>query len=86
MSNALPRLLAALLILPLAACTIPINEPTTKGALDSFRPLHSSARDTCPTQREIAEHNSRYDTLRLNRETVYKADCDQPKKVARIAP
>jgi hypothetical protein len=54
--------------------------------LDSFRPLHSSSRDTCPTQREIAEHNSRYDTLRLNRETVYKADCDQPKKMARIAP
>lgn len=53
---------------------------TTKGALDSFRPLMMSRKDTCGTQREIAEHNSRYETLRTGKETVYRAPCDVDKK------
>jgi hypothetical protein len=86
MCNALPKRLAALLTLPLAACAIPTSEPTTKGALDIFRPLHSSARDTCATQKEVAEHNSRYDTAKTGKETVYKAPCDKPKQIAQAKP
>lgn len=82
MCNALKRPLAALLILPLAGCSIPIQGPTTKGALESFRPLTLSRRDTCQTQREISEHNSRYQTLLDGKPTVYKAPCDVEKRVA----
>jgi hypothetical protein len=74
--------LVALLTLPLAACAIPISGPTTKGALDIFRPLHSSVKDTCATQAEIAEHNSRYDTAKTGKETVYKAPCEAKQRLA----
>ena len=70
------------LALGLAGCETPMFV-TTKGALDSFRPLTMSRKDTCGTQREIAEHNSRYDTLKTGKETVYRAPCDiDPKRVA----
>lgn len=79
-------LLAAALTLPLAACETPTSV-TTKGALDSFRPLAMSKLDTCGTQREIAEHNSRYDTLKAGKPTVYKAPCDlERKQVAEAKP
>ena len=35
-----------------------------------------SRKDTCDTQREIAEHNSRYQTLKTGTETAYRAPCD----------
>lgn len=67
------------LALAVAGCATPTSV-TTKGALDSFRPLTMSKRDTCDTQREIAEHNSRYDTLKTGKETAYRAPCDIDKK------
>lgn len=74
-----PILLALFPALALAGCETPMSV-TTKGALDSFRPLMMSRKDTCGTQREIAEHNSRYETLRTGKETVYRAPCDVDKK------
>lgn len=40
--------------------------------------------DYCSAQRGIAAHNSRWQTLKDKKETVYKAPCDvdQPKRVA----
>lgn len=73
-------LLGAALTLPLAACSTLTSEPTTKGALDSFRALSMSKKDTCGTQREIAEHNSRFDTLKTGRDAVYKAPCELDRK------
>ena len=67
-------LLLVLGSLALAGCSTPMSV-TTKGALDSFRPLTYSRHDTCATQQEIAEHNSRYDTLKTGKEVVYKAPC-----------
>ena len=65
----------------LAACETP-TPVTSKGALDSFRPISSSPKDTCQTQVEVAEHNSRYDTLKTGKETVYKAQCAERQRVA----
>jgi hypothetical protein len=61
---------------------------TTDGALGAFRPITSSVQDTCQTQREVAEHNSRYDTLRTGKEVAYKAPCDlaPAAKVAKAPP
>ena len=73
------NLLLIVLALVPAGCSTP-ESVTTKGALDSFRPLTMSRRDTCETQREIAEHNSRYDTLKTGKEKVYRAPCEIEKR------
>lgn len=71
-----PMPLAALLaILPLAGCST-LTPVSSKGALDAFKPITSSKADTCQTRQEIAEHNSRYDTLKTGKPVVYKAPCD----------
>jgi hypothetical protein len=31
--------------------------------------------DTCETQKQVAEHNSKYDTLKEGKTVVYKAPC-----------
>lgn len=66
------------LVPALAGCSTPMFV-TTKGATDAFRPIQMSRRDTCETQKQIAEHNSRYDTLKTGKETVYKAPCQLEK-------
>jgi hypothetical protein len=55
----------------------PTSDPTVtkKAVLDVFKPLGSSTRDTCETQRQIAAHNSAHDTFETGRETVYQAPC-----------
>lgn len=69
-------LLAA--ILPLAACATP-TPVLTSSALDTFEPIRGSVRDTCETQKQIAEHNSKYDTLKKGKAVVYKAPCAMEK-------
>lgn len=73
----LSALLAILATLPLAACATPTFGLSSEGALSAFRPIRASTSDTCETQRQIAEHNSAYDTIKNGKETVYKAACDQ---------
>ena len=76
-----PLLLAA--TLALAGCSTPTGV-TTKGALDAFKPIRASDQDTCETQVQVAEHNSRYDTLKEGKSVVYKAGCiaNPPKRVS----
>ncbi len=38
-----------------------------------------SRRDTCETQKAIAEQSSRIDSIIANKEVVYKADCTHGK-------
>jgi hypothetical protein len=79
-------------MLLLAACGTPTPGVTSKGALDAFKPIASSPKDTCQTQEEIAEHNSRYDTIKTGKEVVYKAPCrvdppkPEPQRVASSSP
>jgi len=76
-------LLALSLVTPvLGACSTQMSATTTKGALDAFKVISMSRKDTCQTQKEIAEHNSRYETLKSGKETVLKAPCDVEQKVA----
>lgn len=72
-----------LVILPLAGCST-LTPVSSKGALEAFKPISSSKADTCQTRQEVAEHNSRYDTLKTGKPVVYKAPCDvkQPDRVA----
>jgi hypothetical protein len=78
-------LLALALATPmLGACStlIPdVTEIDASTATKIFRPIRASAKDTCDTQREIAEHNSRYDTLSSGKPQAYKAACDTSVKV-----
>lgn len=66
----------------LAACKTSTSAPTINGALDSFKIITMSKRDTCETQKQIAEHNSRFDTLKTGKDTVYKPPCETEQKVA----
>lgn len=68
-------LLASLLTPILGGCATPTFVLTSLGAADAFRPIKASKRDTCATQRQIAAHNSVYDTIRTGKEIVYKAHC-----------
>lgn len=83
MPNA-PMMCAASLCLALAACATPISAPTDS-SLQSFKPLSSSKADTCATQREIAAHNSVYDTLKTGKQVVYSASCDLQPAAAKAA-
>ncbi len=53
---------------------------TIKGAELAFKPISGSPKDTCPTQRQVAEHNSRLDTIKAGKPVVYKAPCDVDKE------
>lgn len=70
----------AIAAVPMAACTTHTPALTSKVAITSFAPITSSPLDTCETKRQIAAHNSAYDTLKDQKLTVYKARCTPPKK------
>jgi hypothetical protein len=74
------RLAVLAATLPLAACGTPTLGLSNGGALAAFRPIEGSPRDTCDTQRAVAEHNSRYDSIKNGKSVVYKAPCDVDKK------
>lgn len=63
----------------MAGCATPTQPPVVDTSLQSFKPIGYSTRDTCPTQKEIAAHNSVYDTLKSGKPTVYQAPCDKAK-------
>lgn len=85
MSQKLILLLLSLAPL-LAGCSTLTPGVTSAGAADAFKPIAASPRDTCETQRQIAEHNSRLDTIKSGKEIVYKAHCDNPQRVASTRP
>ena len=75
-------LIVPALALNLAGCAAlgtPI--PSTKqGLLNSFKPIRNSAKAPCEMQRDVAAHNSVYDSLQNGREVIYKAPCDLTRK------
>jgi hypothetical protein len=76
-----PKLARLALLLPLtglAACAIPTPSPTEgtpKVALEAFKPIANSPKAPCRVQKEIAEHNSVYETLRNGKQVTYLAPC-----------
>lgn len=72
------------LVAALQGCATPTLSLTNGGALAAFKNIPNSAKAPCDMQIAVAEHNSRYDTLRDGKEVVYKAPCqvDPPKKKA----
>ena len=75
------RWAASLAILPLAGCSTPIIPLTETGALEALPPI--KYHDYCSAQKGIAEHNSRWETLKTKKQTIYKAPCEWDKKIAR---
>ena len=73
-------LLALVATLLLAGCQTPTAGLSRAGALAAFQPIRASAQDTCETLKQVAEHNSAYDTLKTGREVVYKATCAEGAK------
>lgn len=53
---------------------------TKEGALSAFKTIPNSKQAPCPMQRAVAEHNSRFDTLKTGQAMVYKAPCDFDQK------
>jgi hypothetical protein len=51
---------------------------TSDGALKAFKPI--TYTDYCSAQRGIAEHNSRYDSIKQGKPVTYKAPCEEKKK------
>lgn len=72
----LTRLLLVAVIPVLAGCSTPTSGLTKAGALLAFKPIAAHRKDTCETQRQVAQHNSRYDTIRRSKVVVYKAACE----------
>lgn len=68
-------------MLALAGCagqSIP-SPSNTAGLLEALPPIRYKRNDLCSAQRGIAEHNSRWQTLKTGKETVYRAPCDTGK-------
>lgn len=84
MPNA-PMMCAASLCLALAACATPINV-STDSSLQSFKTIQSSKKDTCETQKQVAAHNSVYDSLKGGKQVVYSAQCESAPTTAKAAP
>lgn len=66
---------ALALAVPLAGCATPTPSLTNGGALAAFKNIPNSPKAPCDMQKAVAEHNSRYDTLKNGKEVVYKAPC-----------
>lgn len=77
------KLALSLATLALGACETP-SQLTKGGALGAFKPIQNSALAPCPMQRDVAEHNSRYQSVKTGKPVVYKAPCDVDK--AKAAP
>lgn len=58
-----------------AASEIPIPLTET-GALAAFKPIANSSQAPCAMQKDVAEHNSAYDTLKTKQPQTYKAPCE----------
>lgn len=82
--------LASLATLTLAGCEtltpfgksepVPANAAAIAGSIGN---METEAADTCRTKQNAAKINSKIDTLKSGKETVYKADCAlQPKKTS----
>ena len=82
MLNRRAALAISLATLSLAACATPTPSLTTKVALESFKPIPNHSAAPCLMQRAVAEHNSKYDTLKSGKLTVYKAPGGNCKQVA----
>ena len=67
-----------LVTLSLMGCSTP-TPVTIKGAELAFKPIAASPKDTCSTQQQVAEHNSRLDSIKAGKPIVYKAPCDVEK-------
>ena len=84
--------LSIALALPLVMMGCAANETpiplTETGVLAAFKPIANSSKAPCAMQKDVAEHNSAYDTLRTKRPQSYKAPCDvdKPKAKAPAAP
>jgi hypothetical protein len=53
---------------------------TEDGALKAFKPIANSSQAPCAMQKDVAEHNSAYDTLKTKQPVSYKAPCEVDKK------
>jgi len=88
MQSAKLTVLALALAPTLGACSTPTLSLTNGGAIAAFKNIPNSPKAPCDMQKAVAEHNSRYDTLRDGKEIVYKAPCvlSPPKKVPASPP
>lgn len=78
LSRMLKALGCALATGSLGACATP-TLLTKTSALEAFKPIANSAHAPCRVQREIAEHNTVYDTLKTGKPVKYLAPCDADK-------
>lgn len=79
MRSGLKLLVAGLAGLGASACSTPTPVVNSSGALKAFEPIAASPKDTCPTQKAIARHNSAYDSLKAGKPISYKAACEAVK-------
>lgn len=77
--------LALALALVTGACSTPISV-SSDGGLKYFKPIQAHEKDTCETKRQVAEHNSAYDTLKQGKQVVYTAWCESGPATAKAAP
>ena len=70
------RLLAGLLILPLAGCATQTPPPSNQAIASLLKPVPNYEKAPCWMQREWAQDNSRKASVETNGVVSYKAPCD----------
>lgn len=78
-AKGLAMLAVSPVILMLAACSTLTGQSevpaSAKAVAESIGNMRTREADTCETKKAAAEINSKIDTIKLGKETVYKADC-----------
>lgn len=79
------KALALLSALVIQGCADPLTQPPgTSIQLDKLPRVENSRESPCWQQKQVAAQNSYIETIKSNKETVWKAPCEvETKKVAR---
>lgn len=71
----------------MGGCATQIPTPAIDSGVKSFRKISYSRRDTCETQKEIAEHNAVWERLATGKTVAYEVVCPAapPQPAAKVA-
>lgn len=86
LSPRLKALACGAAILPLAACSTLTPSLTKTGALEAFKPIRNSPQAPCEMQKEVADHNTVYDSLKTGKSVKYLAPCEVKQPEAKQPP
>lgn len=73
----LKPLALAISLLPVAGCATQTTVIDAAKIANTIGHIEPSRKDTCETQKQVAEQSSRIETIKTGKEVVYKAACEK---------